>query len=181
MAFGENYQPVYTAPQLEDGEYRARIVTTLLGTYPSGDEYAAVKVEYAGKAGYGPNLIFLNSAPKIGQVKANGQQVTQKDVDRVNRQITTFFECFGIPVGDFDFAHWKGRVGTVRIAPQYDKDEPDHKSKSFKAIYPQKPKADGQQPAAAQPQQAQTPPPPDPTPANASPTASGEFPEDIPF
>lgn len=171
MAFGENFAPVYTAPTLEDGEYRARILKSELNQYKSGDEYVHVTVEIAGKKGYNPNSIFLNEAPKIGAMKANGQPVTQDDVDRTNRQITTFFECFGITVGDFDFSHWKGKVGTVKIAPQYDKNEPDHKSKSFKQIFPQKPKAEEAKPA----------PTPAPAPKKEEAKADEGFPEDIPF
>ena len=177
MAFGDNYKPVYEAPMLADGEYLARIEKTVLNSYPnSGNEYVEVRVSIKDHPGCNPSIFYINEAPKLGEVKANGQPVTQEDVDRANRQITTFFLCFKIKEGDFDIQKWKGHTGTVRIAPSYDKNEPDKKSKVYKTIYPQKPKAEAN--AAEKP----LPPPPDPTPATASPTFSGDsFPEDIQF
>lgn len=174
MAFGENYKPVYEAPQLPDGEYLARIDKAVLNAYQAtGNEYVEIHVSIKDHPGCNPSIFYINEAPKLGTTKANGQPVTQEDVDRGNRQITTFFLCFGIKEGDFDFSHWKGKTGTVRIAPSYDKNEPDKKSKVYKSIYPQKPKEEKK--AAASP----LPPPPDPTPATASPTSSGDsFPED---
>lgn len=180
MAFGDNYKPVYEAPTLPDGEYFARIEKAELDAFSngSGDEYVRVTVSIAGKAGYNPNSIFLTEAPKLGATKANGNPVTQDDVDRANRQLTTFFLCFGIKEGDFDLSHWKGKIGTVRIAPQYDKNEPDKKSKIYKQIWPQKPKADEKKnltetkteakPATSQPQ-------------TAAASNTDSFPEDIPF
>lgn len=178
MAFGDNYKPVYEAPTLPDGEYLARIEKAELDVFSkgSGDEYVRVILAIKDHPGYNPNSIFLTEAPRLGAVKANGQPVTQDDVDRANRQLTTFFLCFGIKEGDFDISHWKGHTGMVRIAPQYDKNEPDKKSKVYKTIYPQKPKEERK--AAENP----LPPPPDPTPATAAPTSKGDsFPEDIPF
>ena len=175
MAFGDNYKPVYEAPTLADGEYLARIEKAELDSFNkgSGDEYVRVTVAIKDHPGYNPNSIFLTEAPRLGAIKANGQPVTQDDVDRANRQITTFFLCFGIKEGDFDLAHWKGHTGTVRIAPQYDKNEPDKKSKVYKTIYPQKPKAKAEQKPAPAPAQ-----------TAAQPTATSDpsaFPEDIPF
>lgn len=171
MAFGENYSPVHTAPQLDDGIYQARIEAAELKEYSNGNEYCLVKVSIKGKPGYLPNSITLNSAPKLGEMKANGSPVEQADVDRVNRQITSFFECFGITDGDFNILHWKGKIGTVKVAPQYDKNEPDHKSKSYKQIFPQKPQEQGNA----------LPPAPEATPAGAPATKSEGYPEDIPF
>jgi hypothetical protein len=178
MAFGENYKPVYEAPQLPDGEYLARIDKAVLNAYQAtGNEYVEIHVSIKDHPGCNPSIFYINEAPKLGTTKANGQPVTQEDVDRGNRQITTFFLCFGIKEGDFDFSHWKGKTGTVRIAPSYDKNEPDKKSKVYKSIYPQKPK-EGKKPAetnVAKPTQATTVA----QPAQTSNTDS--FPEDIPF
>jgi len=176
MAFGDNYKPVYEAPMLADGEYLARIKSAKLNCYEqSGNEYVEIHVDIKDHPGCNPSIFYINEAPRLGEIKANGQPVTQDDVDRGNRQITTFFLCFGIKEGDFDFDHWKGHTGTVKIAPSYDKNEPDKKSKVYKSIYPQKPKEEKK--AAEKP----LPPPPAPTPATASPTSDGGFPEDIPF
>lgn len=176
MAFGENYKPVYEAPQLPDGEYLARIDKAVLNAYQAtGNEYVEIHVSIKDHPGCNPSIFYINEAPKLGTTKANGQPVTQEDVDRGNRQITTFFLCFGIKEGDFAFEHWKGKTGIVKIAPSYDKNEPDKKSKVFKSIYPQKPKEEKK--AAEKP----LPPPPDPTPAGAKVTSKDEFPEDIPF
>jgi hypothetical protein len=178
MAFGENYKPVYEAPQLPDGEYLARIDKAVLNAYQAtGNEYVEIHVSIKDHPGYNPSIFYINEAPKLGTTKANGQPVTQEDVDRGNRQITTFFLCFGIKEGDFDFSHWKGKTGTVKIAPSYDKNEPDKKSKVYKSIYPQKPKEE-KKPAetnVAKPTQGTTVA----QPAQNSNTDS--FPEDIPF
>ena len=170
MAFGDNYQPVYEIPMLEDGEYLARIDKVTLDTYPSGDEYASVKVSIKDHPNTNPSIFFLNSIPKIGQVKANGQPVTEEDYKRACRTQTTFFECFGIPVGNFDITTWKGHTGTVKIAPSYDKNEPDKKSKVYKTIYPQKPKAQTAQPQSTQPMKVQS----------VTQITPDNFPEDIP-
>lgn len=187
MAFGENFQAVYTPPQLDDGEYTAKIEKAEIDTWPSGDDFCRVTVSIKGHPGELPNTITLNSAPRLGQTKANGQPVTQKDIDRVNRALTRFFECFGIQPGNFNLPTWKGHVGTVKIAPRYDRNESDHKSKSYKDIFPQTPKKQGASAPAVQPQSPrqqlaqagkdfdQLPPAPDPTPAD------GGFPEDIPY
>lgn len=174
MAFGDNYKPVYELPTLADGIYKAQILKTVMGTYPSGDEYVGVTVQIAGKPGFVPNTIWLNSTPALGAMKANGNPVTQDDIDRNNRQLTTFFLCFGIREGDFDFSHWKGMTGTVKVAPQYDKNEPDKKSKQYKQIFPMKP----EQTAGAIPEVKEQPKPAAQPSATASPDA---FPEDIPF
>lgn len=169
MAFGDNYRPVYEAPTLADGNYKAQIVKSEMGEYSSGDEYVKVTVQIAGKPGYNPNTIWLSSTPALGAMKANGNPVTQDDVDRNNRQLTTFFLCFGIKEGDFDLSHWKGKTGNVKVAPQYDKNEPDKKSKQYKQIWPMKP----EQAATTEQPKTQT--------ASSAPASSDAFPEDIPF
>lgn len=187
MAFGENFQAIYTPPQIDDGEYTAKIDKAELDVWPSGDDFCRVTVSIKGHPGEQPSTIILNSAPRIGQTKANGQPVTQKDIDRVNKALTLFFECFGIQPGNFNLPTWKDHVGTVKVAPRYDKNESDHKSKSYKDIFPQAPKKQGAAAPAVQPQSprqqlaqagdafGQLPPAPDPTPSGAG------FPEDIPF
>lgn len=179
MAFGENYKPVYEAPTLPDGEYLARIEKAELDVFSngSGDEYVRVIIAVKDHPGYNPNSIFLTEAPRLGAVKANGQPVTQDDIDRANRQLTTFFLCFGIKEGDFDLSHWKGHTGMVRIAPQYDKNEPDKKSKVYKSIWPQKPKEE-KKPAetnVAKPTQSTT------VAQSLQVSSTDSFPEDIPF
>lgn len=177
MAFGENYRPVYEAPQLPDGEYLARIDKAVLNAYQAtGNEYVEIHVSIKDHPGCNPSIFYINEAPKLGTTKANGQPVTQEDVDRGNRQITTFFLCFGIKEGDFDFSHWKGKTGTVKIAPSYDKNEPDKKSKVYKSIYPQKPKEE-KKPSETKPEV--KPAQATAQPAQASSTDS--FPEDILF
>jgi hypothetical protein len=177
MAFGENYKPVYEPPMLADGEYLARIKSAKLNSYEqSGNEYVEIHVDIKDHPGCNPSIFYINEAPRLGEIKANGKPVTQDDVDRGNRQITTFFLCFGIKDGDFDFDHWKGHTGTVKIAPSYDKNEPDKKSKVYKSIYPQKPKEEKK--AAETKPEAKTTQTVAQT-AQASNTDS--FPEDIPF
>lgn len=178
MAFGDNYKPVYEAPMLADGEYLARIEKTVLNSYPnSGNEYVEVHVSIKDHPGCNPSIFYINETPKLGEVRANGQPVTQEDVDRANRQVTTFFLCFGIKEGEFDIQKWKGHTGTVRIAPSYDKNEPSKKSKVYKTIWPQKPKEEKKNLTETKTEQK-------PAQSVTQPTATfnpDTFPEDIPF
>lgn len=134
--FGQNYYPVQGTPQLEDGEYEAQIVNVEVLKYSNGNDYVKVTVAIKGHPGCAPDNFVINEAPQLGAIKANGNPVTKEDVDRANRKITRFFNSFNIRDGNFNFTEWKHHIGWVRCAAQYDKNEPDGKSKQFKALTP---------------------------------------------
>lgn len=138
MAFGANYhaEELPEFETLENGTYKARIVKAEIKEYKTGNQYAFITVQISGHPRCNPNTIIINEAPQLGQVKANGQPVTEEDVKRGNGQITRFFKSFGIKDGDFDLRHWTGAIGTVKCSEQYDKNEPDHKSKQYKQLTP---------------------------------------------
>ena len=146
------YYPVEGFQVLEDGLYRMKITAVKEGHYPSGDGYFEISVTAAGFPGSSPNKILMNEAPKVGATKANGNPVTKEDFEKWCRDFTRFFDCFGITRGNW-----------CKVAPQYDKNEPDNKSKKYKTIYPQLPQAESKQSAAET--------------ATANP--SGEIPESI--
>jgi hypothetical protein len=138
MSFGSNYYPVYReeSKQLESGDYTARITGAVIKEFPSKDEYVEVTVEIDGYKGCKPDKILLSEAPVLGATKANGNTVTKEDVDKANGKITRFFQCFGIKDGNFNILQWKGKTGTVHCDWQYDKNEPDQKSKKYKQLFP---------------------------------------------
>lgn len=157
------YYPVEGFQVLEDGLYRMKITAVKEGHYPSGDGYFEISVTAAGFPGSSPNKILMNEAPKIGATKANGNPVTKEDFERWCKDFTRFFDCFGIPRGNWSTSQWVGKEGICKVAPQYDKNEPDGKSKKYKSIFPQLPQAESKQPAAE----------------TATATPSGEIPEAI--
>ena len=143
--------------------------------------YIEVEVQARGKRGWLPNKIFFNEAPVVGSYKRNGNSVTEEDLKRWNREMTTFFDCFGIAPGDFNCSSWVGKIGFCKVAEQYDANEPDKKSKKFKAIYPQTPEKEEQPMPSTAPVNAPAPVQPEeyqPAPETVTPP---DFPEDIPF
>lgn len=181
MAFNHNgYQPE-RSQTLANGMYEMIIRSATEKTNGTGN-YIEVELQARGKRGWTPNKIFFNEAPVVGTYKRNGNPITEDDLKRWNREMTTFFDCFKITAGDFNVNSWVGKIGWCKVAEQYDANEPDKKSKKFKAIYPQVMEKEEQPmpasaptvtaPAPAQPEEYQTAPetvtPPD-------------FPEDIPF
>lgn len=182
---------VYETPaeilQLENGDYTAQIQSVTPKNYNNGNEFLEVKVAVKGFPGYVPNVIVINDTPKLGELKANGQPITEDDIKMASGRISRFLDSFGIQdKNPMNFTSWKGHVGTVHCAEQYDKNEPDKKSKKFKqltAILPKTNKQSAQldavrvsatenKPAAKLPPKvAQT----------VQAVASDGFPEDIPF
>lgn len=137
------YYPVEGFQVLEDGLYRMKITAVKEGHYPSGDGYFEISVTAAGFPGSSPNKILMNEAPKVGATKANGNPVTKEDFERWCKDFTRFFDCFGITRGNWYSSQWIGKEGICKVAPQYDKNEPDNKSKKYKTIYPQLPQTEG--------------------------------------
>lgn len=134
--FGQGYRPLRSL-QLEDGEFTFTIITAEQKRDRNGEPYIEAELRADGKNGYSPNRIFFSDRPRLGFFKANGKPVELKDLDRWDRDLTRFFNCFGIREGDFIPENWRGKRGLCKVAPQYDPNEPDKKSKRYKAIFPQ--------------------------------------------
>lgn len=171
-----NYEKADDVKQLEVGDYTARI-DSAIEKYASqtGNAYVEVTVSIKGMPGYVPNKMVYYDIPKVGDQKANGQQVTAEDVKKANQKMSRFLEAFGIPTEAVsNFASWKGKIGTVHCDWQYDPKEADKKSKQYKSLFPKvQKKEEAPGPSTA----------PVPTPSAAKPTEQkqDEFPEDIPF
>lgn len=129
----EGYTP-RESMQLENGEYRFRIRGVSQERYNSGGYYLKITCDVSGHPGAVPNVLTYNERPRLGTYKANGNPVEQKDLDRWDRDMTVFFDSFGINRGDFETAHWIGKIGNGRVNWQYDPHEPDKKSKKYKEI-----------------------------------------------
>lgn len=134
--FNTNGYTVVRSQTLPDGEYECiiRSAEEKNGNYGN---YIEVTVQARGKKGWTPNKILLNEAPVLGKVKNNGKTINDDDLRRWNREMTTFFDCFGITPGNFIPETWVNKIGWCKVAPQYDSNEPDNKSKKYKALYPQ--------------------------------------------
>lgn len=138
MAFGPEF--VYMEPierkQLENGDYTVSIREINPGKWPSGDIYLEVVVDIKDHPGCYPDRIQLNDFPRNGDEKQ--QKAWQNRMSR-------FFDSFGFSQKEMNFKNvpsWIGKVGTVHCDWQYDKNEPDHKSKKFKQLTAFKPKAE---------------------------------------
>lgn len=138
MGFGDGFQPVRVL-QLENGEYYCKIV----GVEPINGQYGTylkITVKVQNHSGYTPNLILLNARPLAGHYKANGNPITDDDLRKWDKQMTTFFDAFGIPCDTTDpftdIKSWLNHKGWCRVSEQYDPKEPDKKSKKFKELHP---------------------------------------------
>lgn len=103
--FGQGYTPKENL-QLAEGKYSARIIKTEYFTR-NGYSGLDVFIEIDGKRGYKPDKITFFDRP-VEQQKAEGWDF----------QMTKFFDAFGIQRGNFNVDTWRGRTGTVEIAPQ---------------------------------------------------------------
>lgn len=167
MGFMSGYTPV-EAMVLDNGEYQATITKVERAFYGNSNEYWKVSLTVDGKKGYSPNSYVINSRPVLNAPMANGKTVDETMVKRWDREMTTFFDSFGIQRGDYTLEgaiqRWTGKRGYVKVAEQYDPAEPDKKSKRFKQFFPFVPK-DQKEAAKAK----------ENTPSTAA------FPEDIPY
>lgn len=144
MNFGNGF--TYIEPsdfaQLEDGIYTVAIDSVTDDTYSNGNVYLTVHLRIKDHANAYPNTITINDRPKVGTFKANGTQITEKDAENWDKSTSRFFDCFGFLPNERNFNNvmtWKNKIGLVKCAPKYDANEPDNKSKKYKALFPQLP------------------------------------------
>ena len=132
MAFGEGFKHMDTFEQLEDGNYRAKIIKAEIKNGSYGD-YIQAEVEIEGHPKANPHIFLLNDSPK----KGFGSFTLEQAMEMWNRTMSQFFASFGIPEGDFEPAHWIGKVGEITVQqqrknPQYNEIVP-YKTKPRKA------------------------------------------------
>ena len=116
MIFGEGYTPMESSTLEAGNTYIARIDKVepkVKNTY----EWVEVSVSILGHPGCYPNSIKLNYQPI--QVPSWGGTLEQARASW-NKHMTVFFDAFGIQRGDFDFNHWRGKIGTVKCTKQKD-------------------------------------------------------------
>ena len=118
MAFGEGFKHMDTYEQLEDGNYRAKIIKAEIKNGNYGD-YIQAEVEVEGHPNANPHIFLLNDSPKSGF----GSFTLEQAQEMWCRTMTQFFTSFGIKEGDFEPSHWVGKVGDVTVRPQKKKPE----------------------------------------------------------
>ena len=118
MAFGEGFKHMDTFEQLEDGNYRAKIVKAEIKNGNYGD-YIQAEVEIEGHPKANPHIFLLNDSPK----KGFGSYTLEQAQEMWCRTMSQFFANFGIKEGDFEPSHWVGKVGDVTVRPQKKKPE----------------------------------------------------------
>ena len=118
MAFGEGFKHMDTFEQLEDGFYKAKIVKGEIKHGNYGD-YIQCEVAVEGHPNCNPHIFLLNDSPKSGFGSLSLEQAQEMWC----RTMSQFFANFGIKEGDFEPAHWIGKVGEVTVRPQKKKPE----------------------------------------------------------
>ena len=118
MAFGEGFKHMDTFEQLEDGNYRAKIIKAEIKNGNYGD-YIQAEVKIEGHPKANPHIFLLNDSPKSGF----GYFTKEQALEMWNRTMSQFFASFAITEGDFEPSHWVGKVGDVTVRPQKKKPE----------------------------------------------------------
>ena len=132
MAFGEGFKHMDTFEQLEDGNYRAKIIKAEIKNGSYGD-YIQAEVEVEGHPNCNPHIFLLNDRPD----KGFGSLTVEQAQKMWDRNMTSFFASFGITEGDFEPSHWVNKVGEITVQqqkknPQYNEIVP-YKTKPRKA------------------------------------------------
>lgn len=101
----ENYERVETELVLPVGDYRVRIANAEKKTSRNGNDMIAIQFDVSGrKSKLFYNIVFIYGS--------------EEERNRTNRNLTRFFDCFGISTADEKYkqiATWVGKVGAVRV------------------------------------------------------------------
>ena len=132
MGFGNGWKHEDSSEMLEVGNYKAKIVKAEIKNGNYG-QYIQAEVEVEGHPNCNPHIFLLNDRPTSGFGSMTAEQA-QKMWDR---NMTSFFASFAITEGDFEPAHWIGKVGEITVQqqkkkPQYNEIVP-YKTKPRKA------------------------------------------------
>ena len=113
MAFGNGWKHEDSSEMLDEGNYKAKIVKAEIKNGNYG-QYIQAEVEVEGHPNCNPHIFLLNDRPTQGFGSMTAEQ-SQKAWDR---KMTLFFSSFGITEGDFEPAHWIGKVGEITVQQQ---------------------------------------------------------------
>ena len=91
-----NYQrEESTFEEIPVGEHRVRIADAEKAISKNGNDMLVLTLDVSGyKSRLWHYVVFMPDHPEI-----------------TNRNLTSIFDSFGIPEGDFNLANWKGKVG----------------------------------------------------------------------
>lgn len=113
MGFGNGWKHEDSSEMLEVGNYKAKIKSAEIKNGNYG-QYIQAEVEVEGHPNCNPHIFLLNDRPTSGFGSMSAEQA-QKMWDR---NMTQFFASFSITEGDFEPAHWVGKVGEITVQPQ---------------------------------------------------------------
>ena len=155
MGFGNGFKHEDSFEMLEEGYYKAKIAKAEIKQGKFGD-YIQAEVEVEGHPNCNPHIFLLNDMPQKGYGSMDLEQAQKT----WNRTMTTFFANFGITEGDFEPAHWVGKVGEITVREQ-------KKNPQYNEIVPYKVKIVKAKKEAEK--------------SATDPSKEESFPEDIPF
>lgn len=134
MSFGQGYVPQESAFQLPEGEYKAQIRGAQFGQLQDTgrgyfDVYLNIKDTNGNSfEGFKPDSKRYFDRPQYPQdVPLSAQQAgkTLQDIQLSwDRQMTVFFDAFGIQRGDWNVENWRGKIGYINV--RKDKTNPSY-------------------------------------------------------
>lgn len=128
MGFGTGWKHEDSSEMLDEGNYKAKITKAEIKSGNYG-QYIQAEVEVEGHPNCNPHIFLLNDRPTQGY-----GSMTVEDAQRMwDRKMTQFFASFSIKEGDFEPAHWIGKVGEITVQQQ-------KKNPKFNEIVPYKTK-----------------------------------------
>ena len=104
-----HYKPVESTEQLPVGNYEAKIIKVEHKQSERSVEYLNVRFEIEGHLGAVPDRATIFDEPKDA-----------KYLESYNRDLTLFFDTFGIERGNLNWDEWVGHSGTVTVYPKDD-------------------------------------------------------------
>ena len=113
MGFGSGFKHEDSSEMLEVGNYKAKIVKAEIKNGSYGD-YIQAEVEVEGHPNCNPHIFLLNDRP----TKGFGNMTAEQAQKMWDRNMTQFFASFSITEGDFEPAHWIGKVGEITVQQQ---------------------------------------------------------------